>query len=153
MKDVEGSGEQTDQGSGEQMDPGSGGQTDPGSVEQRDPGSGEQMDPGGAEVEDSVATPTQSRSPSVHGVDTGLFDGYPFELDHSAAINDENTPYPSDDQDEGGDVSNPESPISGGVTDQESASANAVKQATEARSVKYPAEVPCEGTKPATECT
>ena len=100
-----------------------------------------QTDPDGAEGEDSVATPTQSRSPSVHGADTGVFDGYPFELDCSDL---------GDDEYEAGHVSVPERSISAGVEDREGAPANAVDQATEVQSTRH-AEILREGGKPVTE--
>jgi len=91
---------------------------------------------------DSGATPPGSPSPSVHEVCVDVFGGYSFECSRSATIaatigDDEGSSDLGDDEDEGGYVSVPESPISGDVEDRESAPAGAAGQVAVSQSVTH----------------
>ena len=141
--------------------------------EQTDTDQDQHTDTDRTEGEDSVTTPSQSRSPSVHAQDpeVDVFDGYSFKGRHSVVIDDdeENSDLGDEDdeyEEDEEDASISKSPISEDVRDQESALADSEDQAVEteteeereaeprtpeARPTTLPAEVPLEETKPAIE--
>ena len=134
--------------------------------EQTDTDQDQQTDTDRTEGEDSVITPSQSRSPSVHAQEAGVdvFDGYSFKGRHSVAIDDdeensdladEDDEYDEDEE----DASISKSPVSEDAKDQESSLADTEDQAVEteteeereaerrtpeARPTTLPAEVPPE---------
>lgn len=137
--------------------------------DQTDTDQDRQTDTDRTEGEDSVVTPSQSRSPSVHAqeADVDVFDGYSFKGRHSVIIDDENSDLDEDDEyeeDEEEDAS--KSPVSEDLKDQESVLADSEDRAAEteteeereaeprtpeARPTSLPAEVPVEKTKPIAE--
>lgn len=142
--------------------------------EQTDTDQDRQTDTDRTEGEDSVATPSQSRSPSIHAQDAevDVFDGYSFKGRHSVVIDDEeNSDFGEDgeyeeDEEEDGSIS--KSPASEDAQDQESSLADTEDQIAEteteeerdaeprtpeARPTALPAEVSGEDTKPATKPT
>lgn len=140
--------------------------------EQTDTDQDRQTDTDRTEGEDSVTTPFQSRSPSVHAqeAEVDVFDGYSFKGRHSVVIDgEENSDFDEHDEyeeDEEEDVSISKSPVSEEIKDQESPLADTEDQAAEtetegepvaeprtpeARPAALPAEVPAEKTRPPTE--
>ena len=138
--------------------------------DQTDTDQDRQTDTDRTEGEDSVTTPSQSRSPSLHAqeAEVDVFDGYSFKGRHSVAIDgDENSdPDEDDEYGEEEDSSILKSPMSEEVKDQESSLADTEDQAAEteteegreveprtpeARLAVLPTEVPAEKEKPVTE--
>lgn len=136
--------------------------------DQTDTDQDRQTDTDRTEGEDSVATPCQSRSPSVHASEPGVdvFDGYSFKGRHSVLIDDEeNSDFDDDgeyEEDEEEDASVSKSPTSDDTKDRESTLADVEDQAVEteteeerrveprtpeARPAPLRAEVPVEETK------
>lgn len=101
----------------------------------------ERTDTDRTDGEDSVATPSQSRSPSVHPVEddsVDVFDGYSYKGRHSVIIDDEEEDGDGEDEDE--DEESISAPSLDDILPEESVS-DAVSQAEDVEEVTVPEDV------------